>query len=283
MSNTNPFPTQPQPPAIQPNQQASLKSDTFSDLISLQAPSMNSTLPLQFQPTSSFGQQLQAQLGSPVVSTPTGTNPYANLTATTPTGAGPAFPSTFDRSPNLRSASLPVYGQQTGAMPLTMMSTGMGTNPFQQQGFGVGTPPAFSSPPTGPSAPNPFNTQFGMQAQQQQQMFSPTAFSPQPQPAGMGGTGGGMLQATPSPFRQSPSPFATTTPTGAFQASPQPSQMQMQAPMQQHLQSSFSSPFPGASPASNSPYAQQAQQAQQLFQNMQAGGSSNNPFGRQWG
>lgn len=107
------------------------------------------------------------------------------------------------------------------------------------------------------------------QQQQQQQMFSPNAFSPQPQAAGMGGLGGGMLQATPPPFRQTPSPFAAGTPPGAFQPS-QPTQAQQ--PLQQQY-----------SAASNSPYSQQMQQAQQLFQNMQMGGSSNNPFGRQFG
>lgn len=276
-STTNPFPTSvSQVPA---NQKASLTNDTFSDLISLQAPSVNTTLPLQFQPTSSFGQQLQAQMSSPVLSSPptsfSGSNPYANLSAT-PTGPGPAFPSSFDRSPNFRSASLPVFGQgaPTSTSPLTMTATGL--NPFhqQQQTFGGGNT-GFSSPIPVSYAHNPFNAQFlqqhqQQQQQQQQQMFMHDALLPQ-----SGGVG--ALQVTPSSFRHTPSPFATATPTGAFQPSPQPTQMPMQAqqmPMQQQQQYSA---------ASNSPYSQQMQQAQQLFQNMQMGSSSNNPFGRQFG
>lgn len=273
-SSTNPFPT---PVAEVPaNQKASLNNDTFSDLISLQAPSVNTTLPLQFQPTSSFGQQLQAQMSSPIMSSPptsfAGSNPYANLSAT-PTGPGPAFPSSFDRSPNFRSASLPVFGQGAPAStsPLTMTATGM--NPFQQQQqtFGGGNA-GFSSPIPVSYAHNPFNAQFLQQ--QQQQMFSQDGLLPQ---SSIGGVG--ALQVTPSSFRHSPSPFATATPPGAFQPSPQPTQMPMQAqqtPIQQQQPQQYSA-------VSNSPYSQQMQQAQQLFQNMQMGGSSNNPFGRQFG
>ncbi|KAL5520700.1 GTS1 [Sanghuangporus sanghuang] len=239
-SNFTPTSTQASsaPPAAPPNQQASLTSSTFNDLISIQTPSLNSSLPLQYtqsQPQQGIPQAFQTPmttgLGQSAISTfgaspfgnsgasPT-TNPYASLSA------GGPFSSPTPGS-NIRGATLPF--SNIGQSPLGVMPTGT-PNAFQQP-----QPQASFNPFT------PMQIQAQAQAQQQQYPGTPLASNP------------------------SPSPFFT--------------------PQVQTQQTSFQPGGVFQSPANSSfPMTTQAQQAQQIFQGMAAGGGagSHNPFA-QWG
>ncbi|KLO15548.1 ArfGap-domain-containing protein [Schizopora paradoxa] len=265
----------PSQPAIPANQQASLSSSTFNDLISIQGPSAASSLPLQYQNTSSPA------------------NPYSSLS---PPGGLPSSIG-IDRSPAFRSASLPTgpsYGQQLTPMGGTP-GTSSAFNPFfqqqqqpqqpqmqfQTQPFNSITPTI--SPISGPSPYNPFSQPFQQQAQvaspppdfgQNMSMGGISPVAPQPQMFSMASNG---FQPTPSttpfgmsspingvqPFQQTPSPSFTMMQQQQAQAPPQ-----MQIPWQQQQ-------FQGSSHLS-----QQAQQAQQLFKSMAGGndGSGRNPF-----
>ncbi|EJD05324.1 ArfGap-domain-containing protein [Fomitiporia mediterranea MF3/22] len=232
-------------PAPPPNQQASLTSSTFNDLISLQAPSLNSSLPLQY--SQSPTQQVQPQpfqsslatglnqaptLSPPFASspfnTPTGgmTNPYANLALNAaPTGS--PFASVNNPNSSFRSASLPTAGY--GQSPLNTMPTGSSPGSFSQ--------------PFNPS-PNPFTQ---MQGQTQQYP--------------------GMSVANYNNSSTLPS-----QPSGTF--FPAPGSQGQQGPFQ---------PGPFQSSANmQAAYGGQGQHPQQPFQGMQGGGGVNNPFA-QWG
>ncbi|KAL5514781.1 hypothetical protein ACEPAG_2097 [Sanghuangporus baumii] len=220
------------PSAPPPSQQASLTSSTFNDLISIQTPSLNSSLPLQYAQSrfqqstpQTFQTPMMTGLGQSPISTfgaspfgnsgasPT-TNPYANLSA------GGPFSSPSPGS-NTRSGALPFSNSPLGVMP-------------------TGTPSVFQQPQPQASF-NPF-TPMQMQAQAQQQQYPGTPLASNP----------------------SPSPFFTQVQTQ--QTSFQPGGV-------------FQSPT-----NSNVPMTTQAQQAQQIFQGMAAGGGagSHNPFA-QWG
>jgi len=261
-SATNPFPqasqlqAQPQLQSLSPSQQASLSSSTFSDLISIQSPSNNSSLPLQYQPQSSFT--------PPSFSSPS-QNPYASLSQSN--GLGNPFPSALSQFNNslgpgsgVRSASMPVFGQlpmDNGNAGVAMHSTGF--NPFQQQqqfGGMVGSPPPLSTPTPGiQPVSNPFGA-MNYGAMQQQ----PNAFAPQPQ----------AMQQPTNPYAFSASPFGA----GAYLGQQQ----------QQQQQPSGYAPSPSPRPTP-SPFAQQAQA---IFQDMSpAPGTGTNPFfrsqGQGWG
>ncbi|KAH8112245.1 ArfGap-domain-containing protein [Phellopilus nigrolimitatus] len=234
----------PPVPAAPPNQQASLTSSTFNDLIAIQSSTTNSSLPLQYQAAPTLSLQTQPMsfaapppASSPSFSSPSGSaSPYAALSVT-PSITGASFPSSFSHTSDLRSASLPVWSQtSTNMLPTSIfqqpMQTGMAPNPFTQQYTGMS-----------PNIPG-----------QPQSLISNT-FAAQPlQPDS-------MAESPNSSFRQNAMRFGTQP--GAYQTQQQPAQAT-------HTNEGFNA---------SSPYAQQAQQAQQLFQNM-AGG--NNPFGSQW-
>lgn len=242
----------PKPSAL-PNQQASLTSSTFNDLISLQTPSLSSSLPLQYQQTNTFSSQ-PAQFILPSIGSPMGgsSNPYTPLSIST--NPITSFPSQFDRPQNSLGANLPMYGQMSPIAGTPLNTTPI--NPFQQ-GFASTASPSTTSPP------NPFTQMYagsmaGM-SNVQPQPYIAQSFTPQTQQLG------GTPQPAPSPFRQTPSPF--TTQSGGVSVNYQPPAGGLQP-----------TPVTGSINA-GSPYSQQAQQAQKLFQSM-AGG--NNPFGTQW-
>lgn len=256
-----------------PNQQASLSSSTFNDLISIQAPSAAPSLPLQYQNTSSPA------------------NPYASLS---PPGGLPSSLA-IDRSPAFRSASLPApasYGQQLTPMGGTPGNSST-FNPFfqqhqqQQQQMQYQPQPYNSitptiSPITGPSPFNPFSQQFQQQVAspppdfgQNQGMGGMSPVAPQPQ----------MFSMTPNGFQanQSPTPFGMANGVQPYQQTPSPSFTTLQQ-QQQQVQSPPQMQMPWQQqqqqPQGSSQLSQQAQQAQQLFKSM-AGvndGSGRNPF-----
>lgn len=268
-SSFNPFPTSSNhnsnasisvaPP---PNHAASLTSSTFNDLISVQTPALNSSLPLQYQTSSPT--VMSSTNPFPIQPQPTSLNlnpgnPYANMSTS------PALPSSFPNGfGNIRSVSLPVPGYNetsSGTQVNSMSGMGMNSmNPMSTSPFQPSISPSASLNMSG--SPNPFNQ---LQQQQQtvllgqQQQQSPFAPSISPSiPAFQSSTSAPTSQSfTPGGFGQAPAPFGTSLGAGIYQ------------------------PPSGVSPSS--PYATQIQQAQQLFQGMTPGaGGGSNPFRSQW-
>lgn len=311
----NPFPLSQIQPQIQNQAKPITNTSSYNsnnplwnDLASLQSPSVDTSLPLQFASApgsaSSFTSQpgfptnttTSAQLMSPTyqtnpsipvpISAPANTNPYANLSLTSSDSfsTGPAFPSSFGsnisiggngQSPNTRSFSLPVFSNaNVGGSPTSLMP--------MPTGLGVAGAVQHSQPQ--PIPYNPFNQ---LHAQQQQQQFL-SATQPIVQP-----------NSSPNPFTQQftnsqsyihpsmttqpqqspyttqiplPSPgisyITSNSPSSYHTSSSYPFQQQQQPQLQQATSTSYNNSSP-------SPFAQQAQQAQQLFQGMV---SNTNPF-----
>lgn len=230
------------------NQIPSFASPVFNDLFTLQgpAPATNSTLPLQYQ--------------SPIgVNTPP--TPFSQTHAMGGFGGAPAPVSQPTGVPfgGLGSTSLP-----SGNPYANLTANGMGISPGFQPGLRSASFPVFSTQPTGmglgqPTPTNPY--QFALQptavnpygAVQPTQSYSPVPFQPSYSP-----------QPTPPPFTQQatvPSQSPSFFPNfGTY--TPQPQQQ----------------PAPVFNTQSGTPMSHHAQQAQQLFQNMQGG---NNPFSSQ--
>ncbi|KAI5120403.1 hypothetical protein M0805_000182 [Coniferiporia weirii] len=229
--------------AAPPNQQASLTSSTFNDLLSLQDLSTNSSLPLQYQGSSFSVPNQSMSSASPhtpfpssvgTAASPDGTTSYyANMPAIA--GAPGAPSSTYNQTSNLQS--LPAFGQTANV-------------PF---GSGMSPPGVHTTIPS-----NPFEQRYtGMSTTTPMLSQSPVPNFLSPQTLQLGTT----RESQTLPFRQNSMPFMPQH--SVYQTQQQPAQpMQANANFQR-----------------GSPYAQQAQQAQQLFQNM-AGRS--NPFGAQW-
>jgi len=219
------LPSAPSQPAFQQQQQqqtlppsfpasASANSGVWNDLVSLQAPSANSSLPLQYQAPSSAG------LGS--------TNPFNTMNGMNSAGAG--------YSAGLSTVSFnnsaPNMGMGTGPNGLTINAPffpgAPGSNPFQQNPFAqqpmsAGYPSSatpFSAVPTGLSSP--YMAQQSPLYQQSQaspmisqmQMQSPQPmFSPAPQTLMQQNQFGGMQHGGHSPQPQlssTPLPMSAT-------------------------------------------------------------------------
>ena len=263
-SSFNPFPTSnaqisnvPGNPAPPANHAASLTSGTFNDLISIQTPASDSSLPLQYQQTLS---PMTMSSMNPFPIQPQATslsanpgNPYANLSTSS------ALPSSFPNGfGNIRSASLPIPGYSEtnqGMQPLSPMpgmSMGglnvMSTSPFQAS-------PSTSFNMSG--SPNPFNQIQQAQVSQQQTPFAPSVSPSIP-----------MFQPS-APTAQSLTPGGFGQTSALFGAGPGPGMYQ---------------PPANVNLGQSSPYATQIQQAQQLFQGMAPGaaGGNANPFRSQW-
>ncbi|KIK68299.1 hypothetical protein GYMLUDRAFT_35684 [Collybiopsis luxurians FD-317 M1] len=255
----------PLPPSSSPSNQ---KGGVWNDLLALQSPSANSSLPLQYQQF-----QTSAGLGS-------STNPFSNMTgmnsagfAPTSTGLPSMIGTGMGTGPNGLTINLgptPTMGMGLGAgynSPMSF-SAGMapnptGTNPFQQQFLpnnpfaqqqpaSAGFPASASMLPSAGSAINglpaglstPFMAQqqspapsfYPSQAspmipQSQMQLQSPAPmFSPVPQNPSQLGYGGGMqMQGGHSPQPQmSTTPQLTMSTTPQFVSSPSP-HLQMSA------------------------------------------------------
>ncbi|THH04761.1 hypothetical protein EW145_g5286 [Phellinidium pouzarii] len=223
-SGVNPF---FQAPAAPPNHQASLTNSTFNDLLSLQGPSSNSSLPLQYQASSAFLPGESSSFASSSLALPS-PSPSTGL-------GGTVYPYTNQS----------IFGQDSASL-LTSV------NPFQQS-FSAGMPTG--TPTTTPPNPYPFGQGYDGTSEMmsgQPQSYISNAFSPQPLQSGTVGN---------TPFRGNQSPFGLQS--GMYQA-----QQQSAQPMQSN--GNFNS---------SSPYAQQAKQAQQLFQSMASG---SNTHGTQW-
>ncbi|KAI0640406.1 hypothetical protein C8Q79DRAFT_1107257 [Trametes meyenii] len=266
-STLNPAVQQPPPP--QPQQSS---NPVWNDLAQLQAPSVNSSLPLQYASPAST-----QPMGIP--SAPTGlTAPsaYGGLSVS----PGHQFPSSFQQTGGMfpggqvRSMSLntglSVGGFGAGASPGML-----GTSPSMihpQPTFGGLSTPTAGFPPNSTPSPNPFAPQalptmgLGMQQQQQQQQQQPGYFAPA------------------SPFGQPSQPFLQAQPQPQPQFQPQGSPM---FPTQQ-LQFAQGSPMLQTQPlgqpqmgvqyhAAGNPFMQQQQPQQQQFMSAQP---SSSPFGQ---
>lgn len=163
-----------QSPLLPASRQASLTNETFSDLISLQTPSQNSSLPLQTLQGSTYQSNI-AQLGGTNFSAPTFVNsPFTNLgyNASTPASN---FASVDQLS--VRSASLPMYTHGTGiAAPSGVYASNMQLDAYGQT-FGPQLTPSpllpdssgvqgmtggFATTPSPSLAPYPTQNQFAM-------------------------------------------------------------------------------------------------------------------------
>ncbi|TFK53178.1 ArfGap-domain-containing protein [Heliocybe sulcata] len=235
MSGTYPAPSAPSTqPQTQPqaSPDKSFSNPVWDDLVSLQAPSTNSTLPLQIvspQTTSALPQQglgsmngVGAMYGN-IASNPTGFNslgpnpagfnpspPYGNMTGATGSGLG--------------------FSGMSGSMP--SFASGMtGGSHFQQN---LQPPSSFMGPSSSPS----FSPMNGMQSNPfAQQQHTGMPFSPQP-PAGFGSYPqqqfqpqphmSAMMAGAPAPFQPQPQTFSSmpqqfgTSPQAPFATTPSP-------------------------------------------------------------
>ncbi|CAL1709560.1 unnamed protein product [Somion occarium] len=137
-SVSQPGPAQPsvQPPISQP--QVPSNNPTWNDLISLQTPFSNASLPLQYTSGSfnspSASTSLPVSMQSSALTQPNGTNPYSNLAA----NPASALPSSFTQMAGIspggfgRSMSL-----NSGLSAQAPMPTGLGFGPNLNGGIGA--------------------------------------------------------------------------------------------------------------------------------------------------
>ncbi|EPQ51947.1 ArfGap-domain-containing protein [Gloeophyllum trabeum ATCC 11539] len=242
-----------QPSSSQPQVHKPSDNPVWDDLVSLQAPAQNSSLPLQV-----LSPPPAPQISSPMNMTG---SPYGSL-ASNPTGFGtsPMSQPQFSYGGNMTGSSMGNLGVPTMGMSLTvgsMPSLGMnGGNPFQQ---GLQPPQNYAGPSSAPTFSPLSNMQSNPFSPQPQPLFNPQpqTFSPQPQvglqPFQQQQPYQPMMGGGPAPFQPQPQQF---TP------SPQP---QMQPPF-----ATTPSPIPG--------FGQQFQQPQQQWAGQPYMGG-----GGQWG
>ncbi|KAL1939075.1 hypothetical protein VTO73DRAFT_10335 [Trametes versicolor] len=261
----------------QPSQQSQTSSNpVWNDLAQLQAPAMNSSLPLQY--ASPTGTQ---PMGIPNTSTGlSAPNPYGGLSVS----PNAPFPSSFGQQPS-PGGMFP--GSQARSMSLnTGMSMNMGAGGM---GYGAGMPGGAS-----PSMLHPQPTQFnGYAGSSPMSMHNstpspgPGAFAPQGQQPGMNmGMGMGMQGSfAPSSFGGQqpgqqflqPQQQQAMQPQGSSMFSSQPLQYGQSSPMlQPQALGGQQQQMLGGQPqmqgmASGNPYMQQPQQQQQQQQQQMFG------------
>ncbi|CDO78261.1 hypothetical protein BN946_scf184491.g6 [Trametes cinnabarina] len=294
-SSSQQYSAQQTPSAIpQQQQQTSPQSSSpvWNDLAQLQAPAMNSSLPLQYA-SSITTQPISIPTSSTGLSVP---NPYTGLSVS----PNSPFPSSFSQQPGgafaggqPRSLSL-----NTG-LSMGMGMNGMGYNPGSSPGMLGSSPsmlhpqptlgglstPVSTFPQNSTPSPNPYAPQdlipsgFGMtqqqQYQQQQQTFLQPQGSPmfQPQPLQQYRQGSPMFQPQPLGQGSMSTQMHGFMPTGNHFLQSQPQQ-------QQQPYGSPQPPFMPMGTSSPSPYGQQ-QQAQP--QGMYGQGPGSTFGGSGWG
>ena len=217
------------------------KGGVWDELISLQAPTQNSSLPLQFQshsplPPTPVAPLVMSPTGMPPLSQPFLTsNPLANMNMTA---------SPFGTAPAMSNVS------PLGTPSISLTAANAHTNPFAQQmavtGTGLLTPASLPTSPASTLATGANTFPFSAGP------FGPPAI-PAPQPLGL------------SPFGSHTIP---SHPTGVFSPSPQPQLSPSMVPVSgtisaPHTPSPFSTPFVAGStlPSQQQPYATSAQGA----------------------
>ncbi|KAI0080441.1 ArfGap-domain-containing protein [Panus rudis PR-1116 ss-1] len=268
--------TQIQPPA-QPASQPQATPNTpstplWNDLISLQTPASNASLPLQYAPPQLNTQSISATQPISIPNTQSQlnvTNPYSNLSASPLT----PFPSSFNQPTGIfpgginRSMSLNtgLSAQMNTGLSISPNFAAGGASPLLQQSHLSGMTPNTSTPSPNPFAPqalpqmqspSPYGTMGSYSQQQYNQYqtpqmtptFQPQPITPQFQTTGPTNPFMQMQQQQPSPSPQlqqlqtgfsSNSPYGTPSPMLGTQPMPQMG-MQMQTQFQQPQQQQFS-------------------------------------------
>lgn len=252
----------PQPP--QP--QIPVNNATFNDLISLQGPTTNASLPLQFTATSLNTPTASTSLPMSIPGSASQlgvTNPYSNLSANPASALPSTFTQTTGISPGGIGRSMSLNTGLNFQQPMTTgispnFNTGLNPSPLMQSNMTLGQNPMMMAGSQTPS-PNPFAPQA------LPQMQSPTGMSTMSAPPMFGAmTGMSMQQPLQPNFTsqsfQQPSPFQPQQQQQPFQAQPQMSGMvlQPQAQMYQPQPTMFQ-------PAANTnPFMQMQSQTPQL-------------------
>ncbi|CAL1709561.1 unnamed protein product [Somion occarium] len=292
-SVSQPGPAQPsvQPPISQP--QVPSNNPTWNDLISLQTPFSNASLPLQYTSGSfnspSASTSLPVSMQSSALTQPNGTNPYSNLAANPASALPSSFtqmagisPGGFGRSMSLNSGLSAQAPMPTGLGFGPNLNGGIGASSLQQSNMPFNSTPMMTPTSTTPS-PNPFAPQTLPQMQNMGGM------GPNPGFGGMNGMSS-QLQLQPNftsqPFQQQQtyqSQMSAMQQPQMFQ----PQAVQYQAPMNTNpfthqtqtpqLQTPFSSPQFGStpSPMMGIQGLPQMQPMQQQQQSQQAFGGAN--------